>query len=408
MPVALDRSDRKLLLITGFVLLGLVISLVSLAPGSEEGNEPPFPSSYLAGPSDALAAYELLERLHFDIQRWNRPPNELPSDCDNCVLILADPMGAPAPEEKQALLTFVQGGGRVLFTGRDLFSFFDANSAALEPQPLDARVQEYAANLPSIFSRDAPRITLRPEALWAQSQSPAIPLYGELDSPAVVVRPVGSGRILWWAGATPLTNSAIRSNQNMNLFLDSATSPSSDSGEPPRIFWDEYYHGERNSLWAYVAETPLPWGILQLAVLGLVVFFTLGRRSGPIFLPAKTSRLAPLEFVDTLGGLYERARASAAAVAVVYQQFRGALIRQLRLPADVPDHVLGAEAQQRIGFGAVGPSFGQGGLAELLRRAAAATRDPTLNPRVALDLVRELEQTQQRLGLKSYFAEQRG
>ena len=408
MPTALDRSDRKLLLITGFILLAFLIALVSLSPNSEEGSETPFPSSYLPSPGGALAAYRLLEQLDADVQRWDRPPAELPEDCANCVLILADPDGAPTPEDKEALRGFVERGGRILFTGERLLSFLDVSSAALIPQPPDVAAQTYQSNLPVIFSRGARTISLKPEALWPQSDSPAIPLYGDLDSPAVIVRPLGRGRILWWAGPAPLTNAGIRDQRNMNLFLDAAAAQMPVTDGAPRIFWDEYYHGERNSLWSYVAETPLPWGLLQLAALGVVVFFTFGRRSGPIVRPAKASRLAPLEFVDTLGGLYERAKASAAAVTVVYQQFRGALIRQLRLPANVTDGVLGSEAQQRIGLGVAGPSFGQSGLADLLRRAAAASRNASLRPRDALDLVRELEETQVRLGLKSHIAEQRG
>jgi len=408
MPVALDRSDRKLLLVTGFIALAFIIALVTLSPSEDQGNESPFPSSYLSNPGGALAAYTLLEKMGADVQRWDRAPAELPDDCENCVLIVADPTNQPTPEEKVALHNFIERGNRVLFTGQELPTFFDAFSSALLPQPYDVTKQTYHANVPGIFSRDAATISLKPEALWPEGSSPAIPLYGDNDSPAVVVQPLGRGRLLWWAAATPLTNEGIRDDNNMELFLDATTAQFPVSDVPPRIFWDEYYHGERNSLWSYVAKTPLPWGILQLAVLGLVVFFTFGRRSGPIVKPPKVSRLAPLEFVDTLGGLYERAKASAAAVSVVYHQFRGALIRQLRLPANVPDSVLGAEAQQRLGLTAAGPSFGQSGLADLLRRAANASRESKLRPRDALDLVRELEEIQMRLGLKSQTTEQRG
>jgi hypothetical protein len=408
MPVALDRSDRKLLLITSFILLAFVISLVTLSPSEDEGNQVQYPSSYLSSPGGALAAYTLLEKLDADVQRWDRAPAELPQDCENCVLILADPTDEPTPEDKAALNDFVARGNRVLFTGQGLPSFFEACSAALLSQPYDVATQTYHANIPGIFSRDAATISLKPEALWPPGDSPALPLYGDLDSPAVVARPLGRGRILWWAAPTPLTNAGIRSEKNMDLFLDAVSAPAPGYDASPQIFWDEYFHGERNSLWSYVAETPLPWGLLQLAGLGVVVFFTFGRRSGPIVKPAKVSRLAPLEFVDTLGGLYERAKASAAAVSVVYQQFRSALIRQLRLPVNVPDSVLGTEAQQRIGLNAAGPSFGQSGLADLLRHAATASRDTTLKPRDALELVRELEEAQVRLGLKSQITKQRG
>jgi len=98
-----------------------------------------------------------------------------------------------------------------------------------------------------------------------------------------------------------LTNAGISQAGNLPLFLN--TMDSIKGSGPPVIYWDEYFHGARGSLWGYVPKTPIPWGCVQLSIFLVAVLFTFSRRSGPIFSPAPISRLSPLEFVETMGGL---------------------------------------------------------------------------------------------------------
>src|SRR6266446_7026628 len=116
MPTSIDSRDRKLLLIGGAVLLVLTagLALVGINP-AEQGMQ--IPSTYSAGSSGARAAYLLLQDLHYKVSRWERSPTELPSDADNAVLIIADPLDTPTREERAALERFVNEGGQVLFTG---------------------------------------------------------------------------------------------------------------------------------------------------------------------------------------------------------------------------------------------------------------------------------------------------
>ncbi len=60
-------------------------------------------------------------------------------------------------------------------------------------------------------------------------------------------------------------------------------------------------------------------------------------------------RTSPLEFIDTMGGLYERARASAAAVATVYAHVRRRLLTALGLPLNTGDERLVAVAADASG-----------------------------------------------------------
>jgi hypothetical protein len=225
-------------------------------------------------------------------------------------------------------------------------------------------------------------------------------LYGETRSPVVVSWRIGEGRILWWTAATPLTNSGISREGNLNLFLNAMNSPLPDERSAVQIYWDEYFHGQRTSLWSYVRKTPVASGLVQIAVLGLIVFLTFGRRSGPVVLPPVVSRLSPLEFVDTLGGLYERAGAEPAVVGFVYLRFRATLARQLRVSSSASDGELADAVHGRLGWK-------ESGLKTTMARALVASRARKVAPEEALGLIRELERYEEQLGLKKKIAKEK-
>jgi Domain of unknown function (DUF4350) len=391
MPGFLATSDRKLLAATGAVML-VLLALIAVASPQSSQRGISTPSSYAADSGGALAAYLLLKDMHRSITRWEEPPTEIPGGAgEDSVLILADPTQEPTGAEQDALRQFVEKGGRVLFTGPNAGSFFSRSHAAKLYDFADS--QTYEANLPSQFTRGAEKIEMRPEAEWTHLSGPQIVLYGDPNQPAVVTWRIGKGRILWWAGASPLTNEQLSDEHNLELFLDAVSDSAAGPNEQPDIYWDEYYHGERGSLWGYVAKTPLPWGILQIGIIGLAVFFTFGRRSGPISIPAPISRRSPLEFVDTLAGLYQRAHAEPAMVGISYQRLRSALTRQLRLPPTTMDSALGQAVGQRLGVNGVE-------FVRTLQRAAAANRAEKVSPAVALSIVQGLEEYEEQFGLK--------
>jgi hypothetical protein len=313
----------------------------------------------------------------------------------DAVLIIADPLETPAKQEIQALQGFVEAGGQVIFTGRRIKSFFP--KARLHESFPAAEWKTFTASIPSNYTVGAPQIVLQTSTSWQTPDASQLPLYGNTQSPVVVSWRIGDGRILWWAASTPLTNSGISREGNLNFFLNAMHSPLPRTTSAVQIYWDEYFHGERTSLWSYVGKTPVAWGLLQISLLGLVVFFTLGRRSGPIVLPPVISRLAPLEFVDTLGGLYERAGAEPAVVGFVYQRFRATLSRQLRISPSASDTELADAVQSRLGWK-------ESSLKTTLARALVASRAQKVAAEEALGLVRELELYEAQLGLKKKTA----
>ena len=387
MPSGIAASDRKILLIGGALLLLLLTASVILAPPGGETNS--IPSTYSGQPGGAEAAYLLLSRLHYSVKRWENPPTELSADPKKALLILAEPFQSPSEKEKKALASFVENGGHILFTGTNIPTFFPG---ATDPKIREAdSLETYRPVIPNRLARGAQTVSFRPLAYWGSFSASQLALYGEPDFATVVSWKLGQGEVLWWAGSTPLTNAGITKDDNLPFFLNALRDW--PSGKAYEIYWDEYFHGQRSSLWSYVGKTSLVWGLLQIGVIVFALLFTFSRRSGPIYVPAEVSRLSPLEYVETLGGLYERAGAASSAVAISYQRFRSLLTRQLGLPSNTPDPELGQAAEERLGWK-------ESGIGDLLQQAANSGRAAKLPRGEALDLVQKLERQGAKLAIR--------
>ena len=371
MRAGVTTADKRILWVA--LILGLILTTATALVGpSGLVSQSPLPSSYSAEPGGALAAYRLLGRLSFPVQRWLESPSLLPKDGTGSVLILAQPTEAPAAEETKAVQGFVRSGGRVVYCGRSADLFFETGS-----KPTVDEWREFPVLLPSVWTRGADKIVMSPTARWNRVRVPQVVLYGAAEEPMVIVWRMGAGQLIWWAGCTPLSNAGITRDGNLQLLLNTVAD---DAGQPLRVYWDEYFHGQRGTLWSYVAATPVAWGLLQILLVTLTVVFTYGRRSGPILEPGPVSRLSPLEFVTTMGGLYQKAKATSIPVETSYQLLRRRLTERLRLPPDTPNGVLAKAAGARLSM----PED------ELLASLEAAESGRPLPARQALTLVQAL------------------
>lgn len=132
-----------------------------------------------------------------------------------------------------------------------------------------------------------------------------------------------------------------------------------------------------------IINSQFRWILAQFALLALAVIMTFSRRSGPVRALARKSRLSPLEFVETLSGLYERAEACTIAVDVYYRRLRYFLIRRLGLAVSVSDDELARAIHDRW-------RFDDENFATTLREANAARSRSSLPQAEALRLVRTL------------------
>jgi hypothetical protein len=386
MSVRLDPKDRKLLLAAGGVFVLLIAGAVMF--GGEGGTKSEIPSSYSTASGGAKAAYLVLARAGYKVERWERPLHELPKAMGK-TLVLAEPLEAPTREEKDRLKEFLSEGGHVIATGMFAGTFLPENESV--PDMFGEGTWKTATALsPSPITRAAPEIVLAPQARWS-SYSAAYPLYGDGERTLVVKYPYGRGEVLWWASATPLTNAGLKEQGNLEFLLACMGSAKDGAGKSG-ILWDEYIHGYRPTLASSIAHSPVKWLGLQLLLLGLAVLLTFSRRSGPIFPPASVVRLSPMEFVETLGGLYEHAGTASVAVDICYQRFRYWLTRRLGVASSISVADLEIAARDRWAF--IDQRF-----VTTLRRCESAKNDPYLHGQAALQLVQELDEYAVRLKL---------
>jgi hypothetical protein len=351
LPVALNRADRRLLMWAGG-LLAIVIG-IALVIASGSGDRGEVTTTYSAGSAGAKAAYLLLEESGYNVARWEEPPSTL-TDASSTTLIFAEPLELPTEDDISAVRRFVEAGGHVIATGPT--SAWIVGGTAM-PEPLGGYTWTTVRSIAlSPITRVAPEITLFDRAHWVPGDRAELPLYGEPHAPSVVMIAMGRGEALWWASATPLTNAGITQSNNLQFFLASIGAPAGR-----RVLWDEYFHGRRPTLAASMWHSPVKWITLQLALVALVVVWSRSRRSGPMIAPPVESRLAPLEFVRTLGSLYRNAGAAGVAVDAATRRVRAGLARRFGISVRTPASDLAEIIGRRSGrdASALGETLGE-------------------------------------------------
>ncbi|MDR0311336.1 MAG: DUF4350 domain-containing protein [Acidobacteriota bacterium] len=379
MPFQLNAGDRKILTAAGVVFIILTVAAALLV--TPESRRDTTPTTYSVNSYGAKAAWLLLREMGYSAERHELSPAEI-DDFRNTTLIIAEPSIYPAKEEREAIERFIRQGGRIIAAGPSAAAMLPDNDIqradAVADTVFDAppEWEDFSALAPSDITLAAPEITLSPRAFWP-SHGSALALYGTEDKPVAVRYFYGEGTVIWWAAATPLTNAGLKESGNLEFFIACL------EGKENRILWDEYFHGhrrsERNTL-----EARMFLGLLiQSALLGLTVIWTFSRRSGPLRPQFHESRLSPLEFVETLGNLYHRARAASVAVDICYRRFVYLLTRRLGMPPDAPPEQIEQAARKRW-------EFADAELSTALKECAAARQRHDLPPGQALGLVRSL------------------
>ncbi|MFZ0662687.1 MAG: DUF4350 domain-containing protein [Acidobacteriaceae bacterium] len=351
-----------------------------LAPAREDND--PVPTTWNSGSMGAKAAYELLGQLGYRTARWDRPSAALSEvDAVHTTLVLAGSQIMDLRREKAGIAAFLHRGGRVVATG--------ALSALMLP---DARIEApgriYTAlcyTTPQSLSGlgRAGRIAMPVPIKWKvdDAHAASVRVDQACGQDAVVVHyPVGTGSVVWWSSAAPLSNRGLKADADLRLLLASL------GGRRRTVLFDEYIHGERESLWATVSGTPVKALCWQLAAIALLLFVSFGRRNGPVRAMAPVSRTSPLEFAESMGALYEKAGAADVAVGAAERR----LMDFLHSEGGIPRETLRSGPEPIAAAVAARFAYAAAELAEDLK-AAGEAEFTKLSAKSALELVRRLD-----------------
>jgi hypothetical protein len=367
------RGSRDLtIVVIAAVLMVLIAGVTTVVAPPDEGLGVRG-SSLSSGASGAKAGFLLLRRLGYVVQRTFDPLANLEANPRTDVLVLMAGQQVPSQLDADALRRFVEAGGVVVVAeGRDWLPHLRMGpalaSSATIPEPIAA----------SPLALGAPSIRMDHLAGAGAPRPPYTTVYADARGTAVAAARIGKGRVVYWASALPVTNAAIDEPGHVELLVN-AIGPPLDR----RVLWDEHYHGYRRSAWSYASGTPLPAALAQLGVIGLAAILTVSFRRRPLRALPDPPRTAPLEFVDTMAGLYQKAGATATAVTVALAHLRRRLTTAAALPPDADDARLAAAAAPRTALGAEA-------LAALLARGRDGARGG-LSTAEAVALVRDLQ-----------------
>jgi hypothetical protein len=379
------------------IIFGVAILLVMSVAAYLQSEANPgdgHPSSYSTRSHGGKAAYLLLQKSGYPVERWEHSPKDLPVDGGGTLIIVAAPQSRPTTDEANAFSHFLSHGGSILAAGMLPDAFVPKAAAASADDAPRIGGVECKPVAPTRLTRGG-SISLDGDLKWDSTDSSQMVHFEDPKGNAVVISYLlGSGSVVWWASAWPLENAGIREKNNLELLLNSTAGYQ-------RILWDEYYQDTHTGKAMPKSGHADSWALAQLALVGLAVILTYSRRSGPLVPVVQPSRASPLEFVETLAGVFRRARSTQVAVEIAFQRLRQVAARRLGIRGSSNASEI-VDAMLKLGIHVSEPA------ASLLRQSESAISDDTLTERRAIALVRALNEATQAMEPRSKTSKSKG
>jgi hypothetical protein len=331
-------SDAWLAALILVVLLGVIVLGAWLSP--TKATLPPL-SSHSTQQDGSQALYDWLAQLGYQVSNNSGSGFAVPQGTQ--VVFMLEPYWAfPLQENEWNLLDqFVQDGGTLVTAGDGNFSSAVASHYGFSIE------QENAGYIvpftPVLHSPplDYSRIGLSSLNHLARAKLDYLPLLVEANYPYAVSLPKGKGQVILAADSALFSNAGLKKYGAAQLLLNLLT----PLPHGARIWFDEWHHGEQAQ--ATVLSGPEDWlvytppGQAVLWVL-LVVFVGLvldGRYFGrPLAAKKSTARRAPLEYVNALARLNQRAGHRGEILRGYYTQLKRHLGQRFRIDPNLPDN----------------------------------------------------------------------
>ncbi|QDU22868.1 DUF4350 domain-containing protein [Urbifossiella limnaea] len=330
----------------GFLALLVVALLFGGGPQKVD-----FGTSYDASPAGFRAAYLLLERLGYPVDRSRRPPA---GDAVRWVFYPDHLTG----KEATALDDWVRRGGVVLLAD-DETEVAEKLGLPVVVSGGRAKVPEQFKGLPfapefhkgDAFTARAPDVSHVLAGGTEVDGPPGADAWGTVGGrPLVTIHPRGRGEVWLLRRPDVFANDHLRGEDNAVLLCRLADAMLAAHPDR-RIAFDEFCHGlrDRPDVAELLFRPPVLWITLQALLLTALVLWHAGVRFGPVRPDPPPPRRSKAEFLDALAGLLERTGDRGDAFRAVRDDLLRRLEAEYGLPAGTPPEQVAREAARRRG-----------------------------------------------------------
>ena len=414
-------------------------------------------STFNSGATGTQALYDFLRESGHHVVRWREGSSSLLtfSGPKPSTFVIIGPLQEPySNRETQELLHWVESGGRLVIIDRQLdrrlVSLKDwyvtsrqssYPSDELDPndfQQMTSGVQPIRSSQPTAMARhidtvmpsrfmgaleithrnETPKPTPGKTGTSTDEEDEEEPFgYGPGPSPSdvdsgesktdIVSAPVvhfqsergallidyprGNGRVIVLSDPFIVANNGIGRADNLMLALNVIAAGGG------LVAFDEFHQGRaatHNALFQYFSGTPVMAICAQLALIGLAIVWSQGRRfARPLPLP-QVDRRSKLEFVASMAELQQRARAHDLALENIYARVRRVLVRYAGVSNSSPR----AEIARRV---AMRSGIDRTQLETLMRNCEDTINGAHTNARETLRMAQQLREIEAALGLRT-------
>ena len=314
------NRDRNLLLMLTGAMIVILVGVSILAHTKEDTD--PRPSVDNSGALGVKAAFITLRETGVAVSRWDRAFADLKTlQPERTTLLLLEPSIAMS-ESKEAsaqVRSFLERGGRVVLTGAPWASLLPGGEVR-PPGTFAPKLCYSTPEGPGPLA-GAGKVEMRFDGAWS-TKGPQFRTEQRCMTEAIAVRfPVGRGEAIWWSSSTPMTNAGLLTEDNLRFVLASL-------GPGRTVVFNEYVHAAHNANEHLFDGLPRWWLLAQLALVFCLLVFSFSRRKGPLRMPVGLPRSSPIEFANSMGDLYEKAGATAAATDAAKRRLRNMLLRE--------------------------------------------------------------------------------
>lgn len=265
-----------------------------------------------------------------------------------------------------------------------------AGVAIAKPTPILGGSDEEDAWLEEETAEPPPPAVPAPASVEVRLSTAPVVHVADKNGAVLVDYSYGFGRIVVLSDPYIVTNAGIRSNDNLQLAINTLTM------HEGLIAFDEYHQGRgvtRNAFASYFSGTPVLAIGAQIVLLILLILWTNGRRfARPLPLP-QVDRRSSLEFVASMAELQERSRAYDLAIENIYSRTRRVLARYAGLNYNSSRSEIASSIASRANVDARQ-------LETLMRQCEETINGEPITWRQAVDLVRRLREVERKLGLR--------